>query len=305
MRPAPEISVLLGRVSAAQGGIAVEILEALRRQEAGPAYEVVVADRLDDRWTGEMEAGFPETVVLRAPAGTPLPALRTLALGRARGERVAVLGDTCVPAPGWLAALAAALDTSPPEVVAAGGCVLDGTAGGRAARAALLCEYLPFLPPVAGGETASLPGMNVLYRRAAFAGVDEDLLASGFWELTLHPRLRAGGHRFRSVPAARVIQKRALPLGRFLRQRYLASRALAGNRFHAAPPVWRAAGVLASPLLPALLLARQAREVAGKRGWQGAWLASLPHLALFFTAGAAGEAVGALAGPGNALAGVE
>lgn len=301
----PEFSVLVARVSTAEAHRVLELLAALRRQEGSPSYEVVVGDRLSDDLTGAILRDYPEAVLVRAPATTSLPALRTLAFLRARGTYLAVIGDSCTPDRGWLAAFARVFGAAPASVVAVGGCVLNGSTTTRLGRATFFCEYLPFLPPIPDGVVSALPGMNVCYRREAFAGLEEGFLAGGFWESTLHERWQGEGRLLWSTPEARVTQRRDFTLRRFLVQRFHASRAFAGARFRAAGPAWRTAGVLGAPLLFPLLLLRQARRAMGKPGTWWAWLGCLPYLVCFFGVVAVAEGWGALVGPGRSLSRVE
>ena len=148
MPPTPEFSILVARASTVEAGGVLDLLAALRGQEGNPSYEVVVADRLSDHVTGRIEREFTEAVVIRAPARTSIPALRAVALAHARGDLVAVIGDSCVPDPDWLSAFRRSFATAPQDVVAVGGCVVNGSGTSPLARATFLCEYLPFMPPL-------------------------------------------------------------------------------------------------------------------------------------------------------------
>ena len=72
-----------------------------------------------------------------------------------------------------------AFDQAGPDVVAVGGSVVNGVTDTSLDWATYLCEYSFFSPPVAEGESAILPGMNVAYRRSALESVPRELLTSG------------------------------------------------------------------------------------------------------------------------------
>jgi hypothetical protein len=94
-------------------------------------------------------------------------------------------------------------------------------------------------------------------------------------------------------------------LGYYLKQRYWFSRAYAGTRARDLPAARRLAYLAAAPAVPALLLARMALRVWRKRCRVGKFVISLPLFVPALAAFVAGEWVGYLAGPGDALSKVE
>ena len=105
MTGGPETTVLVVTWRAA--GFLADCLTALRSQTV--PYRLLVVDNASTDGTAGVLAGLP-----RGPgaADAAQPRLRRRGRGRARGRGhapVALLNDDAVPAPGWLAALAAAL----------------------------------------------------------------------------------------------------------------------------------------------------------------------------------------------------
>ena len=301
----PEFSVLIGRVGTEDGARILEALAALGRQAGAGPYEVIVADRLADATTREIEARFPQVRLLHVPPGTTLPAMRTTALGEARGRYIAVTEDHCIAPPDWLASFARAFAEAPPGTVAIGGAVENGVADTPLDHATFFCEYSAFLAPVAEGPAESLPGMNVAYVRAALGHLDAGDLAAGFWESTAHPALARAGGRLLSTNRVRIVHAKKFRPGFFLRQRFLYSRHFAGTRFRSSHPARRALACAATIVLPGVLLARIVRSVLAKPGARAHLPAAIPWLSLFVITWSLGEMIGYAAGPGGALPRIE
>jgi hypothetical protein len=298
-------SVLIGRVSTEDGGRILETLESLRRQEGGHPCEVIVADRRDDEVSRRIERDYPEVALIRCPPQTPLPELRAAALDRAAGRYVVVTEDHCVPAADWLDGMARAFRAAPAGTAAVGGCVENGVRDTPLDWATFLCEYSGFLAPVAEGETAVLPGMNVAYERRVLQDLDRSLLTQGFWETTVHPVLRQAGRTLFSTNGAKLLHCKRFSFGLFVRQRFLYSRYYAGLRFARGQRVRRAIAFAAAPLLPPILLYRVIRQTRAKGRPRSELLPALPLLAVFVFVWAWGEMVGYALGAGNALARIE
>lgn len=300
-----EFSILIGRVSTEDHDRILETLASLRAQEGGHSYEVVIADRNQDKVSRKIAADYPEAKLIACPKETTLPDMRTRALEAANGEIVIVTEDHCVPSRNWLASFAATIANAPADAVAVGGAVENGVADTALDWATFLCEYSGSISPAPEGIVNDVPGMNVAYRRAAFDGVDPAVLRKGFWETTLHPVIRAGGKKLFSSDAIRLNHCKKFSLGLFCRQRYVYSRYFAGIRFEKNQYAKRATATVLSLALPPLLLWRMRGNVARKNRLGKEFLQASPYLALFVVIWAVGEIVGYIAGPGDALAEIE
>lgn len=299
----PTFSVLVGLVGTVERERILETLAALRAQAGGHTWEAILADRRNDAVSARIRAEFPEATLLACAPGTPLPELRARALERAAGRYVVVTEDHCVPAPGWLDAMARAFERAPAGTAAVGGCVDNGVTATALDWATFLCEYAALAPPVAEGPADVLPGMNVAYEAGALRAFDRALLGAAFWETAVHPRLRAAGRTLYSTNAIALRHCKAFPAALFIRQRYAYSRHFAGTRFAGRPRRWLA--LAATPLLPPLVLWRICRESLRRARLRAALPRALPWLALFTVAWAWGEAVGYARGPGASLAQIE
>ena len=95
------------------------------------------------------------------------------------------------------------------------------------------------------------------------------------------------------------------PFGYYLRQRFLFSRAFAGVRAQHQGMAKRIAYVLGAPLMPFVLFARIAATVFRKRCRISKFIVASPMIAIALVVLVAGEWVGCVAGPGDALSKVE
>ena len=302
---AVSISILIGLVSTEDGARILETLDSLRNQRGDHSYEVILADRRNDATSEAIRRRYPEARLIACPSGTSLPEMRTLALDQATGEFVAVTEDHCVPADDWLDAITAAFREAPPGTAAVGGCVENGVHETALDWATFLCEYSGALAPVPEGGAQDLPGMNVVYRRSVLAGVDRARLTRGFWETTVHPELRRRGLKLYSTNKIVMHHCKKFSFGLFARQRFLYSRYFAGIRFGRGQYLWRAAALVLSALLPALLLYRMVKQVWGKGRLRAELVSALPLLGVFVVIWSLGEMAGYLTGEGNALSEIE
>ena len=219
---------------------------------------------------------------------------------RARGRLVAILEDHARVEPGW----AAVADRGPQGALGGGRRAGRERQGGPVNWAVYFCEYAPYMAPVAEGETADLPGNNIAYKRPHLLR-HARVLDEGKWESWINDRLRADGVPIASTNAMVVRHIKPFRLGYFLAQRFHFARSYAGMR--RADQSWpkRLVYGFGSLALPALLSARVARTVLGKRRHLGRFLLVSPLVVLFLTVGAVGEMVGYLFGPGGSLDRVE
>jgi GT2 family glycosyltransferase len=299
----PVISVIIASVGSPSELAAC--LQSLAQQEGDVRIEVIVADRVGQPTARLVAQEFPWVRLLSFPADRTIPALRAAALAQSRGRIVAVIEDHCVADPRWLQEIIRAHGDHP-DCAAIGGAVENGRHERLVDRAAFFCEYSQYMPPLPRGYAEAIPGNNASYKRQAFEG-DEgrpDALAGGFWEFTLHQRLRERGDRFFLEPAIVVYHNKPFGFRYFLRQRFHYSRQYAGGVVAGATLGRRVIRGLASLGLPLLLLARIVTQTAHK-GRSRQLLGSLPVLGAFTVAWAMGEMVGCLFGPGHSLVVVE
>lgn len=303
-RPGIQYSVLIGRVSTEDRERILEALESLEKQEGSPSLEIVLADRLNDSLTTKIREEFQRVRLIECPPHTDLPTLRTIAFRHSIGRTVLVTEDHCVPPRDWLKKVSETFSEWP-EAAAVGGAVENGVTERALDWATFLCEYASQSPPITNGPVADIAGMNVAYRREVLESVAEERLTAGFWETTVHPRIRELGAGLVANNELRISHCKRFSLGLFLRQRFVYSRYFAGNRFPARAWFQRLAFGAASIILPPVLIFRFIRDAARKPSIRPHALKSMPYLLLFFTVWAAGELVGYWFGAGEALREIE
>jgi glycosyltransferase involved in cell wall biosynthesis len=279
-----------------------QCLSSIAQQAADLHAEVIVVTPRSEEYAERIRSQFPWVRILREPAITKVPALRRRGVQEASGEYVAIIEEHCSAAPDWLRQALAAFERG--SYAAVGGGITDFGYDRLRDWVVYFVEYNGSLPPVVAGETESLNEANIAYRRRHLLE-HLDLLDDGYWQMTLHPTLLASGHKLLSVPEMVVYHRGPFDFFYYLHQRFLFSRAFAGVRAQNQSPVRRFAYLVAAPVIPLLLLGRIARTVIRKRCRVGQFVRSLPLTVPAVAILVAGEWVGCLLGPGNALTEVE
>jgi len=186
------------------------------------AHRTVVVDNASDDGTAALLAGHPsEPTVLRLARNAGFSGGLAAGLRGVDTPFVAWLNDDTEPAPGWLAALEDALDAD--RHAAAAGAVLvrpDGAVQSTGVR--LTSDGHGADSTAAGGEVFGFCGGAALLRTDVLEAVGG--IPAGFFcyyeDTDTSWRLRLGGWRVVSVPAARVVH------------RHGASSAIGSARFH-------------------------------------------------------------------------
>jgi glycosyltransferase involved in cell wall biosynthesis len=264
--------------------------------------EAIVVAAGSESYAARLAADFPWARVIHAPDLRRVPALRRRGVEAAAGEVVAIIEEHCSAAPDWLRCALAAHTTG--EYGAVGGAIFDADYRRLTDWVVYFCEYSGSLPPVPAGTTCHLNDANIAYRRRVLMD-HRALLDDGYWPMTLHSTLHAKGIKFCSVPGMVVCHRGPFDFGYYLSQRFWFSRAFAGVRAQKQARWRRWVYLVAAPVLPLILLGRMARTVFNKRCRVRQFLLALPLTVPALVVLVAGEWVGCLLGPGDALSKVE
>jgi glycosyltransferase involved in cell wall biosynthesis len=292
----PALSVVVPSVNGRQDLLGC--LAAVEQQRLDADIEILVVDRCGSDLRSEVRRLHPTVTVLEAPAGTPIPELRAIAIGAAHGRALAVIEDHVIVPPGWARDLLAALES---DDMVVGGAIENAATERVVDWAAFLCEYSHCITPLPEGPSDWLPGNNVIYPRSLLARY-RAVLGGGRWENQLHDAMRRDGVALIFRPRIAVGHKKHYTVAEYVSQRYLYARSYAGARVAGAPRVKRLAYGAAAAALPPLLFYRTVSRVMSKRRHRAELLRSLPLLAVFVVSWALGEMVGYVAGPGDSLA---
>lgn len=294
---APDLSIIMPAVNGLE--ILIECLAALRRNAADDlTLEILVIERCGEHVRRALAAHAPDVLVFPVPPQTTIPEMRAIGFRHARGAAIAVIEDHILVPPDWARQIQRALATGSSVV---GGSVYNAATTTTVDWAAFICEYSHLISPRAGRDVERLTGNNVAYRREL---VDRysTLLGSGQWEDAVHDALRRDGIALMCAPEIAVGHKMHYRMTEYIAQRYWYSRALAGGASARLTLLQRSVGLVRSAVLPPVLFARIIGRVWASNRYRRELLQSLPLLAVFVCAWAAGEAVGYAAGPGDALA---
>jgi hypothetical protein len=146
-----------------------------------------------------------------------------------------------------------------------------------------------------------LTGNNITYKRETL-GPGADFARTGFWKTFVNWRLQEAGHQLWNAPSLLVSLRKPIPFAEFLRSRYHHGRCFAGMRAASAVGAERWGRALAVPLLPCLVLWRQARSFWPKQRRRATFVMASPLLLLLHGVWAWGELWGYLRGPGRSCA---
>ena len=277
-------------------------LASLETQAKAIGAEVIVVAAGSEAYVDQLRRDYPWVRAIHSKEITQVPALRRIGVEHARGKAIAIIEEHCSAATDWLERALAALASG--DYGAVGGPVVDYGYKRLRDWVVYFLEYHGALPPAPQGATENLNDANIAYPRALLIE-HIGLLDDGYWPMTLHPTLLGKGSTLLSVPDMVVHHRGPFNFGYYLGQRFLFSRAYAGVRAQKQSVVRRLAYIVLAPVVPFMMLARIASIVLAKGRNVGRFVAALPLLSVSLVVMVAGEWLGCVAGPGDALAKVE
>ena len=257
-------------------------------QQTDKDVELIVVDNSEDGSDDIIRSRFPQVRMLSQPKAALINELWSAGILQSKGEILALTTAHCIPVHDWIKQVRVAHT----DAAAGVGGAIDGDAeSGLVDWAVCFCRYNRFLPPLSAGEVDDIPADNAAYKRAPLFR-HETQWRDGFWEPQLHRALALEGQVLRIAPEMLIRHRRSYNFSGFLRQRFLHGQKYGSWRASTLSPAKRAMMLVASPLIPFVLLQRTARRVLGKGRHQLKFIAALPMVAAFFIAWACGEAAG-------------
>ncbi|HEY6830043.1 MAG TPA: glycosyltransferase [Gemmatimonadaceae bacterium] len=261
-------------------------LAVLEPQIAALGGEIIVGDGHGEALDAAKAASSERLSWIRIP-GASVFELRARGVERARGDIVAMTEDHVIVDADWCAKIVDAFARNPDAAVVTGP-VLNGSTDKLMDWANFLHTFGAFYPPVNRAQDERCPPVaNIAFRRSA---IKEGPLAPGWLELELNPRLfGAGLCHVSDTLAATHVQSHGFWLT--MLAHFDNGRSTTGLSQSAARPRG-----------PWTLFKSGVGVIGGTRKLTRAARASLPLMFLLSCCHAAGEAVGALAGPGRSPA---
>lgn len=291
----PKISVVI--TIGARRWRALRCLKALLAQEEAPRMQIIVMD-------SEPQLGLPdlpgiEHVPCRDCAS--IPHAKTQGVRQARADVIAFIEDHCVPAPGWAAAIYAAVEAHP-EVSAFAYTFDNLNPVNWVSRSFFLLAYGPWIGPLPSGYIPTPSWMNVTYRKSTLLAAENLVHWFSCEGLFLH-RLQQSGAKFWQTSEARVSHLNhpsAIDSGKdsAVWQRLTASVRVEVDQWNW--PRRLLYFVAAVPLSPAVITWRLGKRLWSRPDLRWQFIAGLPLIYFVYSFGAFAEAAGYVAGPGDA-----
>lgn len=287
----PKLSIIVVCLNSMQ--VLKKTLDALAPQVIPDEVEALVVGRWGDRPdSAALRARYRDLTWIAAPSESTVPQLRTLGMRRCSGDIVALLEDDCVITDAWCRAVLRAHEAPFPAI---GGAIAPGAKYSLLDWAIYFCEYGRFMPPLSGVVSA-LPGNNVSYKRAILCNSDED---AGFQDVFFHWRLQQSKIDLIAEPGLVVSNVNHWSLRHVTAVPFHHGRAFAAKRSTGFSRQRRLLYGGLAFALPAIKVARIAREVLGRRRYVQPFIRSLPWTFLFVGLWAGGEGAGYWFGAGD------
>ena len=286
-----QLSVVLAAPDAGAGLACC--LAALEPQISRVGGELLVIDGSRMGFTACSSPNSPRLRIIRLPPGTEVPKLWEAGIAASKGRIIALLVDSCVPGPDWAERILHAHRTEPAVI---GGAIDLAPTAGLVDSAVYFCRYSRYMPPFDPYFLDDLPGNNCSYKRVSLDDLHEEM-TDGFWETFIHRKMRSRGETLHCDPQILVHYVGPTSGMSFFRVRFSHGRRFAARRAAELSRSQRILRMMASPLIPFLMLQRITAQVWARRRYRARFLYCLPLLTAFLASWSAGEFFGYLFGP--------
>ena len=266
-------------------------LEALVEQVQSDELEIIVIDASTDA-SAEIARRFKQIKLVQANPVCLVPELWKMGIEMTGGRSVAFTTANFIPASNWVAELRRLLQD---DLAAIGG-VFEKLVPDKISQWGIyFLRYASYLPSISPHLSTQLAADNAVYQRWVFEKY-ADLIEDGFWEHPVNRELKADGHSLFLTPALRVSMGYFSPPGDFFSQRFFHGRVFGAERAAQASPARRLFYILASPLIPLVLLLRVAQHVLKSNAQKFKFFFSLPWILYYLLGWSLGELSGYLIG---------
>ena len=282
-------------------GVSLTVVVAVVEEPAALAEALESLDYLGEQARGEIQvlvvSDFPRPASLRfgakaawleLPEGSLVPHAWARGIEEAEGDWVLLTTAHFVLDGGWWSHWKGSRIDS--DVSGVGGAIGPPRGLGVAAWATYFLRYSAY-SSLGPGTVQDVAGDHAVYRRSDLEAFESSMVG-GFWEPDFHRWVHRRGRRLVYDPSLRTRQRASFGWLRFCRQRRQHGRQFGQARLEGKGLLSRILGVLAFPLIPPILLVKVVRRVVRSGQNIGAFVFSLPALALFVLAWALGEVEG-------------
>lgn len=273
----------------------------LRAQTVRDQVEVVLVGPTEDAIRApadDLACFWGHQFVAVGPVGS-IARVNAAGVRRARASLVVLAEDHCFPEPAWAATLIAAHE-GPWAVV--GPSICNANPSTVVSWCDFVVGYGPWADPASAGPAPFLPGHNSCYKKSVLLAYGDRLEEMMEAETVLQFDLRRRGLQLGVAPAARVAHTNFAFASTWLPVMFYQGRVFASARARPWTLAKRIGYGVASPLIPAVRLARGVRQLARARGPKPSMTRVLPMLALGLVVDGVGQMLGYLAGTGDAVA---
>jgi len=285
------LSVVVGAVDAPGIEKAIaDCLAAIDAQLDSATVEVVFVINSDGLCAAEVRRRFPRIGVLIVPSARFVPHLWERGIEESHGEIVAITAAGFLPREDWIEQIMAAHTSA---AAATGGAIEKLEPASLLAWSVYFCRYSQFMLPLARGPALEIAGENASYERSALDACRASW-RNGFWEPSVHLEIRKQGGHLSIDPGIVVDYSSTFGFGAFVRQRFWHGRQFGSARSIRVSSLLRMAYLLASPIVPLLLLSRIAGRVVSRGRHVQKLILCVPLMTIFLCAWAIGEASGYL-----------
>ena len=236
------------------------VIDRLRRQTAREQIEIVLIAPSEEavRRVMDYREEFAAIRIVKN-AVTDLASARAAGVRESRAPFIFIGETHSYPHPTFAGALIAAFSGPWSMVTPALG---NANPNGALSWAGFLSDYGRWAEGMPAGEISEAPIYNAAYRREALAALGDRLAPALSHGDEMPLALRAAGHRAYFEPAARLDHVNIAPLAHWVKERFAAGVLIASHRSWRWSFGRRVLYVLASPLIPVVLI---------RRVWPGVW----------------------------------
>lgn len=270
-----------------------ECLASLNKQTDMSSNEVIVVSNFQTD-IAENEFSIPINFIKTSETAT-VPQLRAEGIIAARGNIIALLEDHCIFDSNWAEEIKKAHES---DFSVVGGTVENASVEKALDWAVYFYDYGKYMLPNTRGETKTLSGINISYKRKILEEVRE-FYQNGFFETFINEILKERGYLLMMMPTAIVYHNKNYEIKQASEHSFYLARSFAARRVAGFGIIKRVYYSIISLFLPLILPTRIITTAVIKGRHLFELFRSLPFLIFLMSIWSLGEFCGYLLGEGN------